>query len=180
MLAIIKIGVLVSSMTIFAASAAEWDKVFSLINQRLSYMQEVAVNKAKAHLAIEDLEQEKKVLQKAMVTAKNKGLDPDSVKPLFSALMETAKIIQYRYQRNHLNTAQKAGDLPVKTLAKIRLEIAKSSDLLIEALYQILHSGVGFDETSREKLIKIIDQPELSNIDKELIFTALRAVKLKQ
>ncbi|WP_176488151.1 hypothetical protein [Candidatus Regiella insecticola] len=43
MLAIIKVGVLVSSMTIFAASAAEWDKVFSLINQRLSYMQEVAV-----------------------------------------------------------------------------------------------------------------------------------------
>jgi len=161
MLAIIKVGVLVSSMTIFTARAAEWDKVFSLINQRLSYMQEVAVNKAKAHLAIEDLEQEKKVLQKVMVTAKNKGLDPDSVKP-------------------HLDMTQKAGDSPVKTLAKIRLEIAESSNLLIETLYQILHSGVGFDETSCEKLIKIVDQPELSNIDKELIFTALRAVKLKQ
>ncbi|AWK14972.1 chorismate mutase [Candidatus Fukatsuia symbiotica] len=174
---ILKIWMLVSCMTIFSVNASEMDKVFSLIDQRLSYMKEVAADKAIKHLAVEDLRQEQKVLQKAMRTAEANHLDADSVKPLFTALMETAKVIQYRYRADWLTTPQI--DWQPRKLEEIRADIALSSDLLIKELRRRLSANIGFDQVSRDRLMQIVDEPKLSDADKERIFTALQTVKLK-
>lgn len=68
-------------MTMLTASAAEPNGVFSLIDQRLSYMKDVAGYKAAHRLPIEDLAQEEQVLKQVMAEAEKKGIDPQSIKP---------------------------------------------------------------------------------------------------
>lgn len=77
------------------AAYAENRSVGSLINERLSYMKDVAGDKAQHHQAVEDLVQEKKVLEKAVADADALGIKGETVKPFIQAQMDAAKAIQY-------------------------------------------------------------------------------------
>lgn len=77
--------------------------LFKTINDRLSYMEDVALFKAVNHLPIEDSVREKKVIANAKTSAASKGLDPDSVEAFFEAQISVAKAIQYRYRADLLS-----------------------------------------------------------------------------
>ncbi len=98
--------------TTFPAMAIQNEYVASLINQRLSYMKDVAGSKEKNHLAIEDLFQEEKVLSKAELEAEKLGLDGKSVKFFMQAQIDAAKAIQYRYRADWLSIPEKIGNRP--------------------------------------------------------------------
>ncbi len=65
------------SFSCFAAPTS--DKLFSVINERLSYMEDVALFKAQKHKAIEDIKREEVVIAKASASAAKAGLNEGSV-----------------------------------------------------------------------------------------------------
>lgn len=65
-----------------------------LVQQRLSYMKDVAAYKWKHQLPIEDLEREQVVLQSSMQQAATYGLDSTSTQAFFEAQITSAKLIQ--------------------------------------------------------------------------------------
>ncbi|CNE06959.1 chorismate mutase [Yersinia nurmii] len=165
-------------MTMFAASAAGPDGVFSLIDQRLSYMKDVAGYKAAHHLPIEDLAQEKRVLQQVMGEAEKKGIDPESIKPFFIASMDAAKVIQYRYRAEWLSKPAEGWE--PRSLDKIRPEIANLSKQLIAEIYSLLASGQTIEQSELSRFRDIVHQMNLNDADKMRLFTTLRLIKLNQ
>lgn len=104
------------------AEAINTEDVVALINQRLSYMKDVAGYKANNHLAIEDLSQEDKVLANTVNEAKQLGLDGESVKSFIQAQMDAAKAIQYRYRADWLSIPEK--DWQPESLEQVREQIS--------------------------------------------------------
>jgi len=70
------------------------DDLFTVINQRLSYMPSVAAYKWQNNLAIESLERERKVLQSATQQAEKLGLEPEAIEAFFKIQIEIAKEVQ--------------------------------------------------------------------------------------
>jgi len=81
------------------ASEASSLELFELINQRLSYMKDVAAHKWVNDKPIEDLERETIVLQKSMAKAKKEGLNASSVEAFFIAQITVAKNIQKAWHK---------------------------------------------------------------------------------
>ncbi len=73
---------------------AEAEKLFSLVNQRLTWMKDVAAFKWVNKKAIEDKAREEVVIAKAAESAGNEGLDVESAKSFFRVQIEAAKQIQ--------------------------------------------------------------------------------------
>ncbi|MEE4011686.1 gamma subclass chorismate mutase AroQ [Roseibium sp. FZY0029] len=86
------------AVSLLAATATPgWaapDKLFSAINERLSYMQSVAAWKADNDKPVEDLPREKVVLEAARAKAVENGLSADNVTLFFQAQIDAAKDIQ--------------------------------------------------------------------------------------
>lgn len=76
--------------------ATEPTKIYSLINERLSYMRNVTHYKYVNHLCIENRKREENVLLSAKEFAEENGLDEVSVVNLFKVKIQIAKIIQHR------------------------------------------------------------------------------------
>ena len=91
---------LISSPQVWAGVTSQ--DLFSAINERLSYMEDVALFKAQQHLPIENIERENVVLDKAKMSAFKQGLDPDSIEGFFEAQISVAKAIQFRYRADLL------------------------------------------------------------------------------
>ena len=68
--------------------------LFSLIDQRLSFMEDVAVYKAQRNIAIEDRRQEALVLEKAVEAAARSGVDGTAAERFFRTQIDAAKSIQ--------------------------------------------------------------------------------------
>ena len=68
--------------------------VFKAIAERLSYMEDVALFKAKNSLAIEDLQRESRVLEKAVKGARDRGIESESIAEFYRAQISAAKAIQ--------------------------------------------------------------------------------------
>ena len=71
-------------------------RLFTLINERLSYMEDVAAWKWINRKPIEDLEREKAVLVATSNAAGQYGLDGASITPFAEAQMDAAKAVQVR------------------------------------------------------------------------------------
>ena len=61
------------------AQASQYTQTARLVNERLSYMKDVAGYKAEQHLPIEDLTQEKKVLDQSLSEAESFGLNSETL-----------------------------------------------------------------------------------------------------
>lgn len=160
------------------AAYAENRSVGSLINERLSYMKDVAGDKAQHHQAVEDLVQEKKVLEKAVADADALGIKGETVKPFIQAQMDAAKAIQYRYRADWLSVPEN-GWTP-RPLSEVRVAIGRLSDAILRAVAARLKSGGALTEQEKEHFMTDISQKNLNDQDKLLIWNALKAVSLKQ
>lgn len=144
-----------------------------LINQRLSFMQDVAADKAVNHKPVEDLQQESRVLANSVSRAGELGLDAESVKPFIQAQMDAAKAIQYRYRADWL--AQPVTRAGRPSLTEVRETIGKLSESVLQQTATLLKAG----ETPRRDLfLKQLQQTHLSEADKQHIWSALEKVRL--
>ena len=148
-----------------------------LVNQRLSYMKDVAGYKALRNLPIEDLAQEANVLASAEAEAGRLGLDPLSVRPFIKAQMDAAKAIKYRYRAGWL--AQPESEWQPRPLESVRPQIAELSSRILQQLATEVKSG-SLTQASRSAFIHAIDQANLSEADKQRLFTALLAVRVSK
>ncbi|MBN6524163.1 chorismate mutase [Acinetobacter pittii] len=172
----------VSTLAVFMyfsslAQASQNTQTARLVNERLSYMKDVAGYKAEQHLPIEDLTQEKKVLDQSLSEAESLGLNSETVKPFIVTQMNVAKAIQYRYRADWLSSPE--SNWKPQDLAEVRLKI---SSLNTELLKNIA------DELKRNhnkaphgcSYIWPIQHAQLKEADKKALCMTLNKIKLRE
>ncbi|EKK4045262.1 chorismate mutase [Cronobacter malonaticus] len=171
---------LVLMALIFSSSSLamqiQHEDVASLINQRLSYMKDVAGYKAMNHLAIEDLAQEAKVLSNTMLEAEKLGLDGDSVKLFVQAQMDVAKAIQYRYRADWLSQPEKGWEPEPLELVRAKISLINTS-ILASISAKLAEGGKFIDKA---EFTKAVEQAQLKNSDKERLWGSLQKITLKK
>jgi len=160
-----------------AALASDKDTLPGLINQRLSYMKDVAGSKAVNHQPVEVLSQEDKVLVATQQTAEKLGLDPLSVKPFIVAQMSAAKAIQYRYRADWLASPETAWQ--PRPLDEVRKNIASLSDQILQRLALELKANGKISPDNQAEFIEDLQQDNLTRADKIQLYHALGQVHLK-
>ncbi|MBG6245562.1 chorismate mutase [Candidatus Symbiopectobacterium sp. 'North America'] len=158
------------------ASPTQCGDLASLINQRLSYMKDVAGYKAEKHLAIEDVPQEVNVMTNSVTVAEKLGLLGESVKPFIQAQMDAAKAIQYRYRADWLSVAE-SGWRP-DPLPQVRSKISVLNTDILSCITATLTQGEQF--TDKVAFLRVLDQANLKNSDKERIWHSLQQITLKR
>jgi len=161
----------------FTATAAYAASVGSLINERLSYMKDVAGDKAQHHQAVEDLVQEKKVLENAVAEADGLGIKGETVKPFIQAQMDAAKAIQYRYRADWLSMPEHGW--PPHPLNDVREKIGHLSHVILRTVAERLHSHIPLSEQEKASFMQSIQQRNLNDQDKLMIWNALKTISLK-
>ncbi|MEB5476269.1 chorismate mutase [Acinetobacter pollinis] len=158
------------------AFSASNNNLFNLMNQRLSFMPDVAANKYLTHQPVEVLEQEQKVLERTLNIADQEGLDADSVKPFVIAQMNVAKAIQYRYIADWLS--QPNIQLNPQSLDAVRVHI---SNLTVEMMKQIAVSLKTKDKSicNSRRFMHDVKFNHLTKSDQQYLFTTLQNIKLK-
>lgn len=149
--------------------------VYTRINQRLSYMKDVAGYKEKNHLAVEDLIQEAKVLTSSVCEAQKLGLDEVSVRPFLQVQMDAAKAIQYRYRADWLLEPER--DWQPTPLEQIRSELSVLNIQILGSVSSMLKTGGIFNDKS--DFMAIVDQTHLTESNKHKLWVALTRIRLK-
>lgn len=167
-------GILFSASAM--ASPSQVEDIASLINQRLSWMKDVAGYKAKNHLAIEDLTQEAKVLSSSVSEAEKLGLNGESVKPFIQAQMDAAKAIQYRYRADWLSVEEQ-GWQPAP-LEQVRGKISALNTKILSEVKERLTAAPWVID--RPTFMATLDQANLSAADKARLIASLQQITLKK
>ena len=150
--------------------------LFQTINQRLSYMEDVALYKAINHLPIEDVKREKLVLEKAKQAAKEKGLAPGSIEAFFKTQIAVAKAIQYRYRADLL--IQPTNKKPRDLKTEVRPALIRLGDEIILGITNHLKKYGSFDVSNLEKFSKELNVRYVKEKDKEALFEALKKIDI--
>jgi len=159
------------------AQAYQYDQVAHLMNERLSYMKDVAGYKAEQHLPIEDLVQEKKVLDQSLSEAESFGLSSETVKPFIVTQMNVAKAIQYRYRADWLSSPET--NWKPQDLSEVRLKIGSlNTELLKNIAYELKknHNKAPYGCS----YMWPVQHPQLKEADKKALCVTLNKIKLKQ
>ena len=164
------------SFSCFAAPTS--DKLFSVINERLSYMEDVALFKAQKHKAIEDIKREEVVIAKASASAAKAGLNEGSVVAFFKAQISAAKAIQYRYRADLLSHPVKKEPRDLKTV--IRPALIKLGGQINSEMAGFLAEGGELTEKDWPSFKQTLQQQYLNAGDKRMLFDALSKVELKK
>lgn len=145
--------------------------VFNTINERLTYMHDVALYKAQHHLAIEDVDREKKVLASATLAATQLGLPANKVDGFFKAQIAVAKAIQYRYRAQWL--ASPISGAPRDLQTQVRPALIKLGKQLNTELADYLIQGGHFVRSQYQDFSDAIKVKYVTEADKKLLFNAL-------
>ena len=150
--------------------------LFNIINERLSYMESVALYKAAHRLPIEDSEREKVVLTKALESADELQIDKSSLSHFFEVQIRVAKAIQYRHRADllHVQEVRQTDDL----IAVIRPKLIELSARLNSVLNDVVETG-GINEQDRMLFTQTVNHRYLLESDKKHLFDALRQIKSK-
>ena len=151
------------------------ETLFALINERLSYMEQVALYKNHNNLAIEDLEREQLVIESSKRSAAGQGLDPQSIESFFAAQIAVAKAIQYRHLADWLSTPN--ADQPPDLQSQLRPALTELGDRIINSLALLLQSGDSVSERHRQAFHAAITVRHVGESDKALLFETLAQVK---
>ena len=149
---------------------ADNQALFGLINERLSYMDEVAAYKWVHGLAIEDLEQEAFVLDHAASDGLDYGIDVETSKVFFAQQIEAAKEIQrYWFEQWKLHPIPVNGpDLN----DVIRPELVHLGKSITRQLGKNAKS-----EGSLEDFLATVNIEGLSTLSKQNLYEALTAIE---
>ncbi|MDX8155407.1 chorismate mutase [Acinetobacter pittii] len=159
------------------AQAYQYDQTARLVNERLAYMKDVAGYKAEQHLPIEDLTQEKKVLDQSLSEAESFGLNSETVKPFIMTQMNVAKAIQYRYRADWLSSPE--SNWKPQDLAEVRLKISSlNTELLKNIAYELKKNNNKAPHGC--SYMWPVQHPQLKEADKEALCVALNKIKLRE
>ncbi len=175
--------VLLLLLFIFASAVSAGEdvtKTFKAINERLGYMEDVALHKTKKHLPIEDVGRERIVLSEAKKDAGKHGLDPESVTDFFIAQISAAKAIQYRCRADWLANPGALAREPRDLKTEVRPALLRLGEEILVSIKKQLESGKEFGDEQRSQFMAEVQVKHLSQRDKEVLFDALKAIRLKR
>lgn len=167
-----------SSITSYGAATELHLSLFQAIDQRLAYMEDVALYKAQNRIPIEDIAREEAVLADAKNLAANHGLDPQSMERFFQAQIDAAKAIQYRYRAELLSR-----DLPEQAIdlqQDIRPALDRLGREIVDLFAAVIVRHWAIDEESRKLFMDTLQRRLLSTADKEALFRAMQEVRSSQ
>ena len=170
------VAFIVILLSVAAQASENAQPLFHTINERLQYMDDVAVYKAEHHLPIEDVAREQVVVEKAKAAAGKQGLNPESVEAFFKAQIAVAKAIQYRRRAELLSqpSHQQARDL--KTV--VRPALLQLGDQIIAQIAKYLQHGA-FDAQQYQLFASQVNVKYVTDSDKRLLFNALLKIQRK-
>jgi cyclohexadienyl dehydratase len=146
MLVAIIVGILASTGTSHAGPTTQIDRLYGQIEQRLSYMKDVAAWKWQNNRPIEDLGREAMVLSNTQMAAAAYGLDGPSTTAFFEAQIAAAKFVQQTYF-NHWQSQGYDGGTPRDLQDTLRPAISRTGDdilaLISLALPQVAAANEG-------------------------------------
>lgn len=146
----------------------------SLLTERMALMRDVAAYKVKHHLPVEDIVREQNVLLQARSNAHEAGLEPQSVEPFISALMNAGKAIQYRYLADWLPRPESF--VTHRDLAGIRQRINELDKHLLLTISQRLRAGT-LSYTDRAVLAEKTVAPNLTEAEKDNLLDTMRFIQ---
>ncbi|AGA64009.1 Periplasmic chorismate mutase I precursor [Liberibacter crescens BT-1] len=162
----------------FFAHADDFNRVTSLISKRLSYMEKVARYKMQENQPIQDLVQEKKVLENSLALSKSLGIDSNSIKRFMITQINVAKSIQHRFFADWLSKPDlKTSNIPLK---EIRSDISNINNNIIAEIANYLKSNKKIDESLKKDFFKAVQEKNLNEVDKEVLFSSLTEIKLNK
>ncbi len=164
----------------FSAHADDAVKRLSLlIAERFSYMQDVALYKARNQIPVEDVERESVVVQKGMLAAERQGLDPDSYRKFIEAQITVAKAIQYRYRAYLLTHSSmlsiRNGDLE----HVIRPKLIEIGSTQIAVMAGFLKAHTAFNRHQLARIREGLSLEYVSKSDIDLLIKSLAQVRAK-
>lgn len=159
------------------AQAYQYDQTARLVNERLSYMKDVAGYKAEQHLPIEDLTQETKVLDQSLSEAESFGLNSETVKPFIVTQMNVAKAIQYRYRADWLSSPE--SNWKPQDLAEVRLKISSLNTELLKNIAVELKKNYNKAPHGCSYMWPV-QHPQLKDADKKALCMTLNKIKLRE
>ncbi|HBK7247306.1 TPA: gamma subclass chorismate mutase AroQ [Vibrio cholerae] len=176
---------MLQTILIFAASLISFNSIasvtsqdlFTAINLRLSYMEDVALYKAYNNEPIEDTKREAIVINNASISAEKEGLNKESVVDFFSAQISADKAIQYRYRADLLTTSTDKKPKDLETV--IRPELIKLGKDINTKIAQYLREGGSFTKDELEVFKATLKSRYLKESDKELLFDSLTKIRLQ-
>lgn len=146
-------------------------QLYSLINQRLGLMRDVAAYKWIHALPIEDLAREKVVLDKSLAQARELGLEANQITAFFQQQIYLAKLIQRGF---HLQWQQPESQFQPTSQAPDLTDTRKQLISLGNKILKQLAAqtkGHSFNDFS-----KVLTAPFISPQDKALLFKTVTAV----
>lgn len=159
-----------------ASACGATPEVFNTINQRLSFMNDVALYKAHHQLPIENSARELVVINKAILAASQQGLDPHSVEGFFKAQITVAKIIQYRHRASLLAGGLLPQGKDLQT--EVRPALLELGDKIIIQLAEQLKKHGPVKRHQLALFNTAINIEHITEDDKRLLFNALIQVAL--
>ena len=167
---------LFSILTLYAQPEVTSLEIFKTINERLSYMEDVALYKADNHLAVEDIQREKIVVEKAKESGAGLGFEPEVIEDFFYAQISVAKAIQYRYRAGLLShpTNKKPRDLQ----KVVRPALIRLGNRIMELIAAYCKKYGEFSHAQFPEFKESITVMYVTEADKELLFKALLKIKL--
>jgi len=162
-----------------AAHGAESElSLFQAIDERLGYMEDVALFKAQNQIPVEDIEREGVVLADAKELATSHGLDSNSMERFFIAQINAAKAIQYRYRAELLTREMPARSVDLQTDSRPALDRLSSEIVMLFAA--LSRSRPAMEEGSREIFMNTLESRLLADAEKEALFDAMLEVRRSQ
>ena len=151
--------------------------IFHTINERLSWMDDVALYKLLNTVAVEDLEREAVVIQKALEGAEAAGLDPISVEAFFRSQIAAAKAIQYRCLAQW-QFAGPDGNASADLDGTIRPALIRIGGDFLEFLGEYLEKFGPLDESQWPLFLASVDVGRLTVLEKRQLFLDLTGISL--
>ena len=172
------LGTFIFSSTAHSAEDKLPYSLFQAINERLGYMEDVALFKAQNHLPIEDIQREKIVLSDAKELAASHGLDPESMERFFIAQINAAKAIQYRYRAELLTR-----ELPTRKVdlqSEIRPALSQLGSHIVALFAAQLQDQTLIAEEYRKQFMGTLQSRLLADTEREALFDAMLEVRSQQ
>ena len=161
----------------------EVKELYTLINQRLSYMKDVAAYKYVNKVAVEDKEREKVVLASSVEAAAKQSLTASSVEEFFALQIELAKKIQWSFHKKWdaegFPEDTKFADLKTE----VRPQLLTLGKQITEKIAQVVSTGVLTDKAQYQKnldlILEVIQLEYIDDTDKTKILDALMAITVE-
>ena len=151
--------------------------LFQLVAQRMALMEDVAHYKFRHQVAVEDLEREQVVLDKALQAAAEAGLDPASVDAYFRMQFQVAKAVQYRALADYMT--RPPGAPAPDLVAEIRPRLIEIGDAILAALSTHISRHGPLTSQSLAAFEQAMDLPRVTAGEKRLLHDALTGIRLR-